>query len=118
MVLPILLMLLFGIADFGRVFFTWLTVTNATREGARAGALGADTAAVEARVLATAGGIDTGPLDVVVTGAGGDPGTSVAVDSTYEVTLITPIAGIINYISGDTVPASITVTSSATMRIE
>ncbi len=32
---PILLLLLFGLVDFGRVFDAWLITTNAAREGAR-----------------------------------------------------------------------------------
>ena len=34
-VLPLLLMILFGIMEFGVVFGRWQTVTNAAREGAR-----------------------------------------------------------------------------------
>ncbi len=32
---PILLLLLFGLVDFGRVFDAWVVTTNAAREGAR-----------------------------------------------------------------------------------
>lgn len=41
LVLPILLMLLFGIIEFGRIFNTYLIVSNASREGARLAALSA-----------------------------------------------------------------------------
>ena len=37
--LPILLIILLGIIDFGRVFFAYVTITNAAREGARYGSL-------------------------------------------------------------------------------
>lgn len=36
-VLPFLILVIFGIIDFGRVFFNAIMVTNATREGARYG---------------------------------------------------------------------------------
>lgn len=36
-VVPLLLLLLFGISEFGIVFAQWLTLTNAAREGARVG---------------------------------------------------------------------------------
>ncbi len=36
-VLPLLLLVLGGIVDFGRVFFVKIEMTNAAREGARAG---------------------------------------------------------------------------------
>ncbi len=34
-VLPLLLMLLMGVADVGRAFYSYVTLTNAVREGAR-----------------------------------------------------------------------------------
>ena len=36
-VLPVLLMVLFAIAQFGLMFNRWLTLSNAVREGVRAG---------------------------------------------------------------------------------
>jgi Flp pilus assembly protein TadG len=39
LVLPVLLLVLFGIIDFGRMLNTQLTLTEAAREGARAAAL-------------------------------------------------------------------------------
>ncbi|MCH8921013.1 MAG: pilus assembly protein, partial [Chloroflexi bacterium] len=37
MVIPIFLILVFAIVDFGMGFHAWITVTNAAREGARIG---------------------------------------------------------------------------------
>jgi hypothetical protein len=39
-IVPIFLILLLGIVDFGWALKSWITVTNATREGARMGAVG------------------------------------------------------------------------------
>ncbi len=39
LVLPILLLIIFGIIDFGRAFYLYNNLTNAAREGARAGAV-------------------------------------------------------------------------------
>ena len=36
-VLPLLLLLVFAIAEFGLMFNRWLTLSNAVREGARGG---------------------------------------------------------------------------------
>ena len=36
-VTPLLMMLMFGIAEFGVAFGQWQTLSNAVREGARAG---------------------------------------------------------------------------------
>jgi Flp pilus assembly protein TadG len=33
-VLPVLILIMLGAVDFGRVFFTWIEVTNSSREGA------------------------------------------------------------------------------------
>ncbi|NPV27636.1 MAG: pilus assembly protein [Firmicutes bacterium] len=41
LVLPIFLLLIFGIIEFGRVLGAYLLITHASREGARAGAVGA-----------------------------------------------------------------------------
>lgn len=40
LIVPIFLVLLLGIVDFGWALKSWITVTNATREGARMGAVG------------------------------------------------------------------------------
>jgi Flp pilus assembly protein TadG len=40
LVLPILLLLVFGIIDFGIIFFDNLVITQAAREGARVGVVG------------------------------------------------------------------------------
>ena len=36
-ILPLLLMLVFGIGEFGLMYIQWQSLTNATREGARIG---------------------------------------------------------------------------------
>ena len=49
-ILPLLLLVIGGIADFGRMLFTQNIVTNAAREGARMRALGYDAVMAEDRV--------------------------------------------------------------------
>ena len=49
-ILPLLLLVVGGIVDFGRLLFTQNIVTNAAREGARSAALGYTTATATARV--------------------------------------------------------------------
>ncbi len=54
LVLPILVMMLFGILEIGRVLDAWIVVQNAAREGARSGALASASAApTTARQTAT-----------------------------------------------------------------
>lgn len=56
-ILPLLLILVGGIIDFGRLFYTEIMVTNAAREGARMVALGMEGDA-EARAVAASPNID------------------------------------------------------------
>lgn len=69
LVLPVLMLLLFGILEFGRVFHEYLVVTAAAREGARTAAIGSDNTVVENAVKEAASSIDRGSLDIVVTPA-------------------------------------------------
>jgi len=57
LVLPLLVMLLFGIIEAGRYYNARVTLTHASREGARVLALGGTTSEAAARVIATAGGL-------------------------------------------------------------
>lgn len=91
-VCPLLLMILFGVIEFGVVFGKWQTVTNAAREGARKAVVfrtNCDATAVESEVKAvvknyTAGiGITLQDSDIDVQGACGSKDTS----STVSVTL-------------------------------
>jgi Flp pilus assembly protein TadG len=47
--LPLLLVILFGTIDLGRLFFAYVTITNASREGARYGMTNLDTAVQKAQ---------------------------------------------------------------------
>jgi Flp pilus assembly protein TadG len=78
LVLPLMLLVMFGIIDFGLLFQRYLVVTNAAREGARVAVLpGYTNADVQVRVaqyLTAAGLTDTAPpptVEQLVTCAGG-----------------------------------------------
>ncbi len=110
MVLPILLVLVFGMIDFGRVFNAWITVTNSAREGARVGATRQDETAIEARIAAAMGHIDAYDVDIVnAVGTSGSP-ISVTVETTVDI--LTPLIG--NIIGG----GSVTISETTTMRLE
>jgi len=53
LILPVLLLLVMGIAEFGMMFNSYLSVQNATREGARIGIVGASDEEMEERILTT-----------------------------------------------------------------
>ena len=118
LVLPIFLILVFAIVDFGMGFNAWITVTNSAREGARVGAVRADSATIVTKVRDTSSALDQSKLTVAVTNAQGDPGESVVVDVAYSYDLITPLAGIVAFVSGDTIGPTLNFSSSADMRLE
>jgi Flp pilus assembly protein TadG len=104
-VLPLMLMLTFGIAEFGISFTQWNSLTNAVREGAREGvvfrvpcASGAVTSLVETTVadFADSSGIDPANITTTVTGACGGTGTQLIVTSIvpYNYVAVAALAGL------------------------
>jgi Flp pilus assembly protein TadG len=90
LVLPILVALLLGIVQFGIVWNNYVTLTDATRAGARAAAVGRFAAdpvgSATAAVRNSAGTLNQAKLSVSVpTPPGGwsTPGTTVTVTATY-----------------------------------
>lgn len=122
LVLPIFLLVVFAIVDFGMGFHAWITVSNASREGARIGVVGADAATIEARVRDTASSLNHDEdLTVVVQNAtdqGGDSGESLSVTVDYDYHLITPLSSIMGIVSGGSIGPTIQFHSEAEMRIE
>lgn len=57
-VLPVLVLLLLGLMEFGRILHALLTVQNAAREGARLGITGATDGEIEARVRQAAASLE------------------------------------------------------------
>jgi Flp pilus assembly protein TadG len=84
--LPILALLLFAVIQFGIVFNNYVTLTDATRAGARRGAVGRQlsnpAAAAVTAVRDSAKDLHQPDLDVKVTSTWA-PGSDVAVTATY-----------------------------------
>jgi Flp pilus assembly protein TadG len=55
LVLPVLLLVIGGLVDFGRAYYAQVVISNAAREGARMAAMGYATSAVNTRVTASIG---------------------------------------------------------------
>ena len=71
-VLPVLFLVIAGIVDFGRYFFTQIQVTNAAREGARAAVVlpspaASDMTAITQRALAGVAGVPSTAATVLTT---------------------------------------------------
>jgi len=126
LLVPIFLVLMFAIVDFGMGFYSLITVTNSAREGARLGAVQADTDDIIQRVKDTADLINEDDNMRVIVGCGpsSDPpptgscpstqGDSVVVRVEYDYDLITPLASLI----GDIIGPTLTLSSTAEMRLE
>jgi Flp pilus assembly protein TadG len=88
LVLPILAALLLAIAQFGIVFNNYITLTDATRTGARKAAIsrfvGDSGAAAVTAVKAAATNLSSSDLQVTVTSTNWDtPGSDVTVTASY-----------------------------------
>ena len=90
-VLPLLLTVVFAIGDFGVAYTRWSSLTNATREGARAGVVfraPCNAAAVQTEIettltnFAASSGLDGAGITTTVTGACGGTGTPLTVQAT------------------------------------
>jgi Flp pilus assembly protein TadG len=120
-VLPLLLLLLFALVEFGILFGRWLVVNNAAREGAREAIVfrtGCDPTSVENDVVATVQsygsslGLSIPASDIGVSGTCGGPGTTSTVTVTSPFTFQT-LPGIATSIG-----PTINLTSSSVMRNE
>jgi Flp pilus assembly protein TadG len=90
LVLPILVMLIFGIIDFGRMLAAKITLTEAAREGARATALVGREAAEDRIGVATS---DLGvPIETSVIEECTGTNDDATVVLTFRFTFITPLA--------------------------
>ncbi len=119
LLIPLFLILLFAIVDFGMGFYSWITVTNSAREGARLGAVAATQQDIIDRVYQTTDlPNETANMTVTVTNAQGQPGDSVVVQVDYDYDLITPLAGLVQLVSGDILGPTLTFSSTAEMRLE
>jgi Flp pilus assembly protein TadG len=125
LILPIFLLLLFALVDFGRAFFTWQIVTNASREGARAAAVQSDAATVNTKIYSSfcsswpstsSCAIDTSKLSVTKTNVQGARGSEVKIALSYNFNFVTPIGPILGLFGGSI--SAPTIASTSSMRLE
>jgi Flp pilus assembly protein TadG len=109
LILPLLLVVLVGIIDYGQIHFTRLTMTNAAREGARVGVTMAESDAQAAAVAATSSYLGRAGVNAVVTATAPSQG-SPTVTVTVTVDPYTPLIGL--------VPTPSLLSVSASMRWE
>jgi Flp pilus assembly protein TadG len=100
LVVPIFLILVFGIVDFGLGLKAWISVTNSAREGARLGALSAGCDAIKQKAVSTSPGLapplTTSDVTVLVSpedlgNCTGHSGDELTVTVEYDYDYITPL---------------------------
>jgi len=93
LVLPILLLILMAIVDFGRVFHGHLAVTAAARQAGREASLGRTDAEIIDRARRAAVPLSSAALTVQVTPAFSlrHAGTAIEVTITYRMDILTPL---------------------------
>jgi Flp pilus assembly protein TadG len=111
LVLPLLLLLVFGIIDFGRALNAQITLTQAAREGARLDAIGST--AVTSGTTGAATGLSGVTVAIGYTCQLNDEGKAkdAKVTANYTFTFLTPvsaIAGLFGSTWGSTIPLSAT----------
>ena len=96
LILPILLMLLFGITDFGRIFHVFLTLDHAGREAARTAAVGSGDDEIRLRIENASRGLNQEELLIDISPEGVDnrnSGDDVTITLTFPIDFLTPVIG-------------------------
>jgi Flp pilus assembly protein TadG len=117
LLLPVLLLLLFGIIDFGRALNAQITLTQAAREGARLAALGQTN--VVSRTQAAATGLS--PVTVTVTSScpvNAGPGVDAVVNTSYTFSFVTPVGGFAAMFGGASYGSALTLSAKGEMPCE
>jgi Flp pilus assembly protein TadG len=117
LLLPMLLLLVFGIIDFGRALNAQVTLTQAAREGARLAALNESN--VVSRTQAAATGLS--PVAVSVTSScpvGAGQGQDAVVQVSYSFSFVTPVGAIAGMFGGSGFGSPITLSAQGEMPCE
>jgi Flp pilus assembly protein TadG len=118
LLLPVLLLIVFGIIDFGRALNAQITLTQAAREGARLDALG------QPNVVSRAQAAATGLSGVTVTEVyacqqgDGQKNLDASVKTSYSFSFITPIGAIAGFFGGSGFGSPVTLTAQGVMPCE
>ncbi|MHB8376312.1 MAG: TadE family protein [Dehalococcoidia bacterium] len=118
LVMPVLLILVLGIMEFGFAITDQISVTNAARDGARAGALkGGSAAAAITQAQHSASGLISCPLlTPTATYSGGTP-NEVTVDVQCNYAPVTPLGQLVKLFGG-TLGTAFSLNGQVVMRVE
>ena len=112
LLLPVLLLLLLGVVEFGRILMTYLMISHSSREGARLAAVGGSDSAVVQRVQDQAFLLDPDLLVIDINPSGSRTrGSSVTVTLDYDLDIFLPLPPSV-------VPDPLHLQARTTMRVE
>lgn len=113
LVLPLLLLILMGIIEFGRIINCHMIIANLAREGARFGAVGYSDTEISTMLVADRATLDSARMQIQITPsyASRVKGEPLTVTVNYSVDLITPILPSL-------LPNPVPISSQCTMRLE
>jgi len=117
LLLPLLLLIVLGIVDFGRMLNAQVTLTQAAREGARLVALGQPN--VPGRTQAAATGLS--PVGVAIQSAcptGAGPASNGAVQTSYTFQFTPGLGYVVSLFGGSGLSGQITLTAQGVMPCE
>jgi Flp pilus assembly protein TadG len=110
-VLPVLLLLIFGIIDFGRALQQQIQLTEAVREGARVGALNGTIATMQAKVATVVGtGVTITYLTTTPCTSTAVAGSDATVTARRTYAPITPVFAVLQFFGGTATGFTITAT--------
>ena len=94
LILPILIILVFGIVQFGIAFNNYITITHAAREGARIAAVDLNNPDLKNIIIERAFPVQITEDDIVIsTPEGTNIGDPVEVEITYNISITIPLVG-------------------------
>jgi len=116
LLLPLLLLLVFGIIDFGRAINAQITLTQAARTGARLAALGEPNVVSATQAAAT--GLSPVTVSVTPCPSGATQTSQAVVTVSYSFSFVTPVGAIAGFFGGSGFGSPITLTATGDMPCE
>ncbi|NLP50797.1 TadE family protein [Bacillus sp. RO1] len=110
LIVPLILLLLFGMFDIGRVLFSAVALEHAAREGARVASVGKTNAEVIASINNATTGLDTSLVSVSISTEARNSGENIEIYLSYPVNMINPLLRSFQH--------SFTISSKSVMRVE
>lgn len=118
LLLPLLLLIVFGIVDFGRALTAQITLTQAAREGARLDALNQPN--VVSRTQAAASSLSNVSVTVVYQCQAGDgqKNLDAKVQASYSFSFVTPVGALVGLFGGSGLGSPVTLSAQGVMPCE